>query len=207
MKAAIWIILLTGCIQAGMAWAEEGTALYPGVPISSIYDVAVTEGNSSQLLTVFQSSCPTYQPGYQNMKPVDSHPLEFFKGRSISWARFCLSNEMTVRIHILDSKKVPTNGRVRIFPSRYGVTPVVSGDEISFTVTQPGQYSVEMGDNGYKNGLLIFVSIPPETDKASDPAAGNYYTLTNATAEEINAVPATYGGIYFKQGVHDIGGV
>jgi hypothetical protein len=203
LKTAIWMVLLTCCIPIVTVRAEDGNALYPGVPVSSIYDVAVMEGGLSQPLTVFQSSCPEYQAGYQNMKPVDSHPLEFFQGRSINWAQFSLSNSVTVHIHVLDSSKVPMNGRVKIFPSRYGVTPVVSGDEIRFTVTQPGQYSVEIGDEGYKNGLLIFAD-PPETDKP-DSATGNYYVVTNATPAEINAVPATYSGIYFKQGVHDIG--
>lgn len=81
--------------------------------------------------------------------------------------------------------------------------PIINKDEVSFTITQPGQYSVEIGDDGYKNGLLIFAN-PPEMDKP-DTATGNYYILTNATPAEINAVPTAYTGIYFKSGVHNIG--
>ena len=199
-------ILFVGCAQVAFAQAEAETsshALYPGVPISGIYDVAVTEDNSSRDLTVFQSSCPKYQAGYQNMKPVDHYPLERFVGRSISWTSFSFSKVVTVHVHVLDSGKVSLGSKVKIFPSRYGVTPVVNKDGISFTITQPGQYSVEIGDDGYKNGLMIFAN-PPETDRP-DPIAGNYYSLTNATAAGINAVPANYTGIYFKSGVHDIG--
>ena len=177
--------------------------MYPGVPISGIYDVAVAEDNSSRGLTVFQSSCPKYQAGYQNMKPVDRYPLERFAGRSISWTSFSFSNSVTIHVRVLDSGKIPLNASVKIFPSRYGVTPVVDKDGINFTITQPGQYSVEIGEDGYQNGLLIFAN-PPETDRP-DPATGNYYSLTDATAEKINAVPASYAGIYFKSGVHDIG--
>jgi len=208
-KKAIWIALMVCGFQT-MVRAEDaisssaaGSALYPGIPISSIYDVAVTEGNSSQRLTVFQNSCPKYRPGYQNMKPADRFPLELFKDRSINWTSFSFSNQAVVEIHVLNQKKVPLSGRVRIFPSSYGVTPVISGDRIRFTVPQPGQYSVEIGDEGYKNGLLIFAD-PPETDKP-DPKTGNYFSLTNSTTAEINAVPPHYSGIYFKKGVHDIG--
>ena len=137
------------------------------------------------------------------MKPVDRYPLEFFKGRSISWTDFSFSNQATIRIHIPDPKKIPINARIRVYPSRYDITPVISNGEISFKVTQPGQYSVEIGDDGYRNGLLVFAD-PPETDKPN-PATGNYYLLTNSTPAEIKAVPAAYTGIYFKRGIHDIG--
>jgi hypothetical protein len=206
LTRAIWIILLIGCLRASVVLADSDASsnpLYPGIPISGIYDVALSESNSKQQLTVFQSSCPKYQAGYQNMRPVDRFPLERFAGRSISWTSFSFSNTVTVHVRVLDSGKVPLGGRVKIFPSRYGVTPVVDKGGISFTITQAGQYSVEIGDDGYKNGLMIFAN-PPETNRP-DPAQENYYTLTNATAAEINTVPANYMGIYFKGGVHDIG--
>ena len=139
------------------------------------------------------------------MRPVDRYPLERdLPGRSISWTSFFLfehGNRTCSRIE--DSGKVSLSSKVRIFPSRYGVTPVVDKDGISFTITRPGQYSVEIGEDGYQNGLLIFAN-PPETDRP-DPIAGNYYSLTNATLTEINSVPTNYTGIYFKSGVHDIG--
>src|SRR5580692_8994350 len=112
-------ILFVGCAQVAFAQAEAETsshALYPGVPISGIYDVAVTEDNSSRDLTVFQSSCPKYQAGYQNMKPVDHYPLERFVGRSISWTSFSFSKVVTVHVHVLDSGKVSLGSKVKIFP-------------------------------------------------------------------------------------------
>src|ERR1700728_3318189 len=137
----IGIILLACCLQAPVALAEDAT--YPGVPISSVYEVACMEGNSSQHLTVFQSSCPKYQDGYQNMRLVDRYSLERFEGRSINWTSFSFSNSVTVQIHVLDPEKISLNGRVRIFPSRYGATPIINKDGITFTITRPGQYSVE----------------------------------------------------------------
>lgn len=193
----ICFALLPGCLQASAA------ASYPGVPKSSVYEVTVSEGKVNQRLVVFQSSCLDYRPGYMNMTPVDQYPSKLFKGRSISWVNFPFSGRMTVHVHVLDPKLVSMAGAVKIFPSRYGVEPVVHGNRISFTLPQPGQYSVEIGDEGYQHGLMIFAD-PPETDQP-DTAAGDYYVATKATPKEINSVPATNSGIYFKSGVHNLG--
>ena len=138
-----------------------------------------------------------------NMTPVDEHSLTLFKGRSISWVNFSFSNRVTIQVRVLDTNQVQISNPVKVYPAKYGVTPVVDGNVVTFTLTQPGQYSLEIGNNGYKHGLLIFAN-PSEVDKP-DPAAGNYYQLTNATPAEINSVSATYSGIYFSSGVHDIG--
>src|SRR5580692_11396397 len=139
----IYFALLLGCLPA---FAAKATPAYPGVLKSSVYEVTVSEGKDNQRLTVFQSSCPEYRPGYMNMTPVDQYPFKLFKGRSISWAKFPFSGQMIVRIRVRDTKLVPLAGAVKIFPSRFGVEPVVHGNEISFILPQPGQYSVEIGD-------------------------------------------------------------
>ena len=195
---AIGFILSTGSCRVSAAAAD-----YPGVSKSSVYEVALVEGTGHRQATVFQSSCPKYQPGYLNLVPTDQYPLKLFKGRSISWVNFSFSGRVTVQVRVLDQHKVPLAGPAEIFPSRYGLTPTVHGNVVSFTLTQPGQYSVEIGKDGYKHGLLLFAN-PPETDRP-DPVAGNYYRLTNATPAAVNAVPAAYSGIYFSRGVHDVG--
>ena len=207
-KLTVWVTIFLSCLNVLAAGTEQNpslhaTADYPGVPQSSIYEVTVTEGNLSRRLVVFQSSCPEYQPGYMNLKPVDQHPFEIFKGRSISWVNFSFSNRVAIQVRVLDPKKVSLDGPVRILPARYGLKPLVKGNVVSFTMTEPGQCSVEIGNNGYKNGLLIFAN-PPETDHPN-PASGNYYILNNATPAEINSVPAAYSGIFFRKGVHNIG--
>jgi hypothetical protein len=176
---------------------------YPGVPQSSLYEVTEVQENVSQPLVVFQSSCPEYQPGHLNLSPVDKYPLEMFKGRSISWVNFSFSGRVTIQVRLLTTNKVWLDGPIKILPARYGLTPVINGNLVSFTLTQPGQFSVEIGDDGYKNGLLIFAN-PPETGQP-DPTAGDYYPLEKAAPAEINSVPGKYSGIYFRSGVHDIG--
>ncbi|TZF85510.1 hypothetical protein FW774_00050 (plasmid) [Pedobacter sp. BS3] len=180
----------------------EGTEEYPGVPLSDIYSVTVISGNKRTTQVVFKSSCPEYQPGYMNMIDTDQYPLGIFKGRSISWTNFSFSGSVTVEVKVLNKAKVPLSSTVKILPSRYGITPTISGDVISFTLTQPGQCSVEIGSTGYQNGLMIFAN-PAETNI---PTPGSQYKeLVNTTAAGVNAVPSTYSGLYFKSGVHNIG--
>ncbi len=210
MLIALSIILYTRGRNGQAAAAGQDTVTgagaqtdYPGVPQSSLDEVTMTEGNASRPLVVFQSTCPKYQPGYMALRPVDKNPFERFQGRSISWVNFSFSNAATMRVRLLAPGKIPSAASVRVLPSRRNVTPTVAGDMISFTLTQPGQYSLEVGDKGYQQGLVLFAN-PPETGQP-DPAAGDYCLLTNATAAQINAVAATHSGIYFTSGVHDIG--
>jgi len=75
---------------------------------------------------------------------------------------------------------------------------------VTFTMTEPGQCSVEIGANGYKNGLMIFAN-PMETD-VPDPAQNDTYAvLEHATVASIAGVSSVKSGLYFKAGVHDIG--
>ena len=118
---------------------------YPGVPKSDIYEVSIIRGEKKEKLVVFKNSCPTYQSGYMNMTANDTYPLEIFAGRSISWVNFSFSGIVTIEVRVLAQSKVSINGPVKIFPSRNGITPLVEGDIITFTMAKPGQCSVEIG--------------------------------------------------------------
>lgn len=183
---------------------EEVVDEYPGIPQSVIYEVTIIKGGEKQKMTVFQNSCPEFQLGYMDMAVNDQYPLNIFKGRSINWTKFSLDGGVTVEVKVLDKTKVPVGGTVKVLPSRYGITPVVEGDIIRFTISNPGQCSVEIGENGYKNGLMIFAD-PPETDIPDTSAASGFTVLTNASSPVVKALPASVTGIYFKKGIHDIG--
>jgi hypothetical protein len=178
-------------------------ANYPGIPQSTLYAVTTQGIGASHRLPVFESSCPEYQPGYMNMMPKDQYPMKLFHGRSINWVNFSFSRYVTVQVRVLNRRKLDLDEPVKIFPSASGITPTVDGDTITFTLTRPGQYSVEIGADGYKNALLIFAN-PPEDDRP-DPASGNYLVLTNATTSALASASASYSGLYFRSGVHDIG--
>lgn len=176
--------------------------IYPDVPRSDIYEVTVSMGGTTEKLVVFQSQCPTYEPGKMDMQDKDKYPLDIFAGRSISWAHFTLSGTATVEVKVVNTK-VLVGGTVAVLPSRYGVTPTTSGDVVQFTLSEPGQFSVEIGDDGYKNGLMIFAD-PPETD-VPDVASPDYAVLESATPSKVKAVVSSHSGLYFDSGVHDIG--
>jgi len=179
------------------------TTAYPGVPKSSIYEVTVIgEGNKEKMI-VFQSTCPEYSLGEMDMVEKDQFPLGIFSGRSISWTHFSFTGSVIVEVKVINQNKVPVSGEVKILPSRYGISSVVEGNTIRFTMTTPGQCSVEIGDNGYKNGLVIFAD-PSETD-IPDASSGEYQVLENATPANVQNVPPSYTGLWFKSGVHNIG--
>jgi len=178
---------------------------FPGVPQSSIYEVTLVQGTNRVKIPVFQNTCPAYQAGYMDMTTADSNPLGMFAGRSISWVNFSFAETVTVEVKVLDEGKVPVDAyNIKILPARYGITPSVSGNIITFTITQPGQCSVEIGTNGFKNGLMIFAN-PMETNVPDPMQEDSYSVLEHATAESIANVSASKSGLYFKAGVHDIG--
>jgi hypothetical protein len=178
---------------------------FPDVPQSSIYEVTLIQGTQRVNTPVFQNTCPLYEAGYMNMQPNDSNPLGMFIGRSISWANFSFDQEVIVEVTVLDTEKVPVDAaNVRILPARHGVTTAVNGNSISFTLAKPGQYSVEIGVNGYKNGLMIFAN-PMENESPDPTRDDSYAVMDHATAVSVAAVPVTKTGLYFKAGVHDIG--
>jgi len=178
---------------------------FPGVPQSTIYEVSLIQGTRRVKIPVFQNTCPAYQAGYMDMRASDATTLGLYVGRSISWANFSFAETVTVEVKVKDTGKVPVDAsNIRILPTRYGITPTVNGDVVSFTMTKPGQCSVEIGANGYKNGLIIFAN-PPETNRPNPEQDNTYAVLEHATAASIAGIPATKSGLYFKAGVHDIG--
>ena len=183
---------------------EIGPVDYENVAQSGIYEVDLSQNSKTWPVNVFRNSCPSYQLGYQGMESKDQHPLSLFAGRTINWTKFSFNGSITVRVKVNDTQKVPVAGQtVRILPSRYGITSSTSGNVITFTITQPGQYSVEIGTEYYKNCLFIFAdplesTVPAKTDP-------NYLVLYEATASNVASIPTNYSGVYFRRGVHNIG--
>jgi len=201
------VLIITGCKkksdQTISSKPSVDTLSFAQVPKSDIYEVTIIRDNGArEKQMVFQSACPAYQPGYMNMQTKDQGPLNMFKNRTINWTTFSFSGTITVEVRILSQIRVSLNDPVKILPSRYGIVPAITGDVIRFTLTRPGQCSVELGENGYKNGLMVFAN-PSETS-VPDPNAG-FKVLRNAKPSDVTNLPAQFSGIYFKAGVHDIG--
>ena len=181
----------------------EDEVNYEDVPLSDIYEVYLIDGDVKKKLTVFQNSCPEWKLGYMDMTETDQYPLNIFKGRSINWTYFPYKEGATIEVRVINKTKVPLSSNVKILPSRFGVLPQLDAGVVKFKLNRPGQYSVEIGENGYKNGLMVFAN-PPETD-IPDLSKNDYQVLTKASKQDVTAVPGNFNGIYFKPGVHDIG--
>ncbi|GAB1416682.1 hypothetical protein MASR2M117_20880 [Paludibacter sp.] len=180
-----------------------GPEAYAGVPISDVYEVTAIKGDKREKVVVFQSSCPKYEAGYMNMTTTDKNPLDLFKDRTISWVNFSMDGTVTIEVKVI-SAKISTGSATKVLPSRHNITPTnKEGNIIAFTLTNPGQYSLEVGTTGYKNGLIIFAN-PKETD-VPDKSASSTRMLTSATKDTLRQVGQTINTLYFEAGVHDIG--
>ena len=114
-----------------------------------------------------------------------------------------------VNVRVKSSRPVES---VRIRPTARGIEPAVRGNEISFTIREPGQYTVEV--NGTHDALHLFAD-PPETD-APDPDDPNvrYFgpgvhcagliRMKSGQTLYIAAGAVVYGAILAEQ-VRDIG--
>jgi len=184
---------------------QIGPVDYEGVNKSDIYEVSISQNEKTWPITTFQNSCPEYQAGFENMEPKDEEPLGIFAGRSINWTKFSFEDPITVNVKVLNTTKVPVLGEtLNVYPSRHQVAATASNDSVvSFTISEPGQYSLEIGNEGYKNGLMIFAD-PKETDVPSKSDANNL-VLYESTSIDISSIPLNYTGVYFARGVHDIG--
>jgi len=180
-----------------------GPENYPGVPMSDIYEVSIwKEGKNKEKTVVFQNACPKFQLGYMDMTEKDSYPLNIFKDRTINWTTFSFEGEIYVEVKILSSK-VPVGGLTKVFPSRHNIIPITNDNVVSFMLNKPGQYSLEIGNEGYKNGLIIFAN-PKETDIPDFHSTKNII-LKNANRDSLQVIPVTATILCFDAGIHDIG--
>jgi hypothetical protein len=176
--------------------------LYPGIPRDDIYRVKIITSNCTEEIPVFQDACPQFVLGKQGLLASDATALNLHAGQTISWASFDLDEPVTVEVEVLDTNRVPMSD-VRIIPAQFQISPVVDGNIIRFSLQNPAQCSVEIGTNGYKNGLMIFAD-PPETDAPSQTNS-SYAVFDSATQNDLNNLPTNVDGIYFEKGTHNIG--
>ncbi|MEG1999051.1 MAG: hypothetical protein RR015_03450, partial [Bacteroidales bacterium] len=176
------------------------SGIYEGVPLSDKYKVYVCGGKDNQNAVVFKNTCNEYVPGAEGNRKNDDKPLTKFAGRTIHWTHFSMKGETTVTVEVAENLM---NKEIKVLPSRFGVQVKKEGENrIIFTLKHPGQYSVEIGDDGYKNGLLIFAD-PLEKEKVKTDS--RWQVLENSDKDDIKRVSNEKKALYFKSGVHDIG--
>ncbi|HEY4416356.1 MAG TPA: hypothetical protein VGO57_11750 [Verrucomicrobiae bacterium] len=175
---------------------------YPGIPRDNLYQVKIITPHGPKGIPVFQDACPAFVAGQQGLLASDATALGLHAGQTISWAAFDLNEPITVEVDVIDTNRIHLSD-VRIFPSQYQVSPVRDGNTIRFSLQNPAQYSIEIGTNGYLNGLMIFAD-PPETN-APSRTNSTYAVFNGATQNDLNNLPAGVTGIYFEKGTHNIG--
>lgn len=172
------------------------------IPVSDVYKVKLSQNKSEVSPIVFMNMCNVYNENMPGSQVKDKIPLTEYKGRTISYVNTSFSGTMEVEVTISDCKKV-SMGEIRILPERFGIKAFKTGDNsFKFKISKPGQYSVEVGDNGYKNGLLIFAN-PIETDIPKINT--QWVKLENANAQNLKSIKNTKTALYFKPGIHNIG--
>jgi hypothetical protein len=209
MKKIRFSILLS-CVAIiplwGILFAQNAVVVYPenhkDVSHSGIYSVKISQGEKVYNPAVFVSYCNIFDAKAPGTMEKDKTPLTEYQGRSIHFSRVSFSGEMTVEITLTDLTKVPM-GEIKVLPSRFGIKATKTADnKLKFTISKPGQYSVEVGENGYKNGFLIFAD-PLETDIPK--VDKSWMELKNTSKGSIKTLPGDVNSLYFKAGVHDIG--
>ncbi len=174
---------------------------YPDVPKSDRYSISLIDSAEQvQESVVFKNSCNPYDPNSIGNRTTDYVPLLKFKDRTIHWTHFSFEEAVTVEVTF---EQDISGEELSILPSRFGVEiSKVDAHTARFTLTQPGQYSVEVGEDGYKNGLLVFAD-PLESDIPT--VDSSWAVLESVDQEMINSISSDKTAIYFKGGVHDVG--
>ncbi len=143
----------------------------PGNPIaeSSDFDVSV----NGQDLFVYTARVGTQTDWVEPGQGLPAY-------EEISFAYFDFDGTVSVSVESL-SETVST---AKVTPGSRGITPTIDGDELTFTIDEPGPLTIEL--NGSRFGVLHLFANPLEVDPPS---------------------PGDPGVIYYGPGVHTVGQV
>ncbi len=160
---------------------------------SDIYEVTVRQVETSYPAMVYKS---------QSNGRVNGGRNSAVHNNSISWTNFSFSGTVTVQVKLLDGQNKVSYGTAKIFPSRRNITPVkINNTTLEFTISSPGQFSVEFSDTAYEHGLMVFAD-PMETRAA--PSGADVKICNGCSASDLNALSGKTA-VFFKDAHHDIG--
>ena len=190
--------------QPALHWKPAELAVYPydhseaRIPLSHYYEVEVRQGKRTEQLTVYQSD---FWTGSDN-KAKGGNRNAAVAGNTLSWAHFSFDGEVTVKVSVKSGQnKVDAKALASLLPARFGITAKTTGNSIEFTLNRPGQYSLELGETGYKNGLMILAD-PPETDIPDPEGEGVLYCAPCNATDLANT--SRYHTVYFGPQKHEI---
>jgi hypothetical protein len=166
-------------------FGQEAARVYPatpGEPVSKLFKVAV-DGQSS--------------PAY--LAKVGT-PANFTNDQeTIAQAAFTSFDiQGGAEVEILYAKPVAS---AKVLPSASGIVPEISGNKVSFAVSQPGQLTVEINGD-WKNSLHLFVnSFETNVPSPSDPNviyfAPGIYHLNNIVVHTGQTVYLAPGAVLY----------
>ena len=138
---------------------------------SKYYEVKV----NGQLIPVFHAGLNVYFASFDFTKNADVTVTATYKSAGYS-------GQTTNKEFIKIDEKGYWRGEATVRPLSKNIQPVLTGNEVRFSLTEPGQYSVERaGTTHYKEDALILFANRPETE------------LPDLTAKNI---------IHLKAGIH-----
>ncbi|MFH1024563.1 MAG: hypothetical protein V1809_14375 [Planctomycetota bacterium] len=171
MRAMSWGMALGFLVLSGVARAGEGSASLRMPPLSAgeakllIYPppedlTGVEHLSRSRLYSVKINGKPSF------VYHTDNYASAHRRGEeSASFVYFSFAGgPVTVEV----TSHVPVTS-VKIRPGAFGITPVVKGDRITFTLAEPRKLSVEVNDR--KNPLFILADEPD----VPNPGATHYF--------------------------------
>ncbi len=206
MKAKVLFIVCLCISWMNSIYAGNKTAAlvtYPEenlrVQQSELYRVYLNDDMDNGV-TIFKNVCNTYFKGMPGERKNDDKPLTKFKGRSIHWGHFSFQGQVKVTVQV---NKNIAGKEIKVYPSRHDIkVNKLDANCFSFVLDRPGQFSVEIGEDGYKEGLLIFAD-PMETDVPAD--LSKWKVIEKGDKTLLSTVSVKDSALYFKNGVHDIG--
>ncbi len=203
MFAMLIQIMPTTTLGVSAASDNDTIVLYPEYPekierdyMYRIY-VKQGDGNFAEI------------PVYNSMKHPNYHVRDQY-GTYSEDRRFCqFSADPTKDNPVIIKVVANTNfSKVSIIPSAKGITPIISKNEITFNITESGQYMVRLSDNNLTNLAIFADGVETHTSVnalANDKKTEGYTVVRyNASNSAPNEVSQTGKIFYIIEGWQDV---
>jgi hypothetical protein len=162
MKSASNLLLAATLALASSSIAENGARIYPaptGETLAANFSVTV----DGKIAPVYLAKVAPLEP-VRRFKAMDDKKEFATHYELAAFASFDLQGSAEISVTCAEPVR-----EAKILPSSYGITPVVRGNRVSFTLAQPRHLTLEINGDSIKS-LHVFAN-PLETDtpRPDDP--------------------------------------
>lgn len=192
-------------------------SVYPGADpglACDIYEVRIIQGDRVEDAFVYQSMSDWGQQSYFRHKQFHE---------TLSYTGFAFTGEVTVEVTKVgrvrpgiplmawrpDLVNPPPPTGVIVRPLRHGIEPEIDAWTVRFTISQPGQYSVEfvdkdLGSDGTPlHGLMVFADPPENVGRI--PVEREADVLSLVAGEPVPSDLTGVRKVRLERGVHELG--